>query len=95
MNQAMLRNLTSDELERHLWITEPYSPAHNALLTVLDANDKPNEDLDFDRVEDALADINIDAEKMLLSVKSLLEQCTEICGDIKHSTTRIQCELDL
>tara|TARA_R110002050_G_scaffold294546_1_gene452439 strand:- start:880 stop:1233 length:354 start_codon:yes stop_codon:yes gene_type:complete len=40
MNEAMLRNLTPDELERHFWITEPYSPIHNAVCSVIDEREE-------------------------------------------------------
>ena len=35
-NPDMIRILTGDELERHLWQTEPYSPRHLALIDLLD-----------------------------------------------------------
>lgn len=67
MNEAMLRNLTPNELERHLWITEPYSPTHLAVLAVL-------EEIEETPAAIASDDINYEATEIKTTVANMKQE---------------------
>ena len=74
MNEAMLRNLTVDELENHLYVTQPYSPAHRAVLEVLDERDElDNNHPDYNLMRDRLEAIERHANVSCGAMEELLE----------------------
>lgn len=62
MNDAMLRNLTLDEMECQLRVTEQDSPAHLAVCKALDAMEEGNPDAKA--MSRILADIESDAHDL-------------------------------
>ncbi|WP_022957255.1 hypothetical protein [Spongiibacter tropicus] len=74
MNDAMLNNITIDELETHLWLTEPYSSAHNAVLKVLDERDELDDSHpDYNLIRDRLETIERHANVSCGAMEELVE----------------------
>ena len=95
MNEAMLRNLSPEELESHLWITEPYSPTHLAVLSILDASDSELQGSYFSDVVNSVRNINAYKDAMVEEIQSALDRCRQLADNIGSSTSCIQRTLDL
>tara|TARA_R110001592_G_scaffold363400_1_gene688189 strand:- start:47785 stop:48114 length:330 start_codon:yes stop_codon:yes gene_type:complete len=109
MNQAMLRNLTPNELERHLWITEPYSPAHLAVLAMLEEIEETPADIDQDDINYEATEIKSTVATMEKGVNNAMrrleilndeifgsfESCLLAARSISASADNIQRNLDL
>lgn len=85
MNQAMLRNLTPDELERHLWITEPYSPAHQAVLAVLEEIEETPADIDQDEINYETCEIKGTVETMERGINAALRRLETFNNEISDA----------
>lgn len=85
MNEAMLRNLTPNELERHLWITEPYSPAHLAVLAVLEEIEETPADIDQDDINYEACEIKETVETMEKGIHAALRSLETFNNEISDA----------
>ena len=109
MNEAMLRNLTPDELERHLWITEPYSPTHLAVLAVIEEFEEGAEFIDQAGINSEARQIKENVEGMKKGINDAfgrlnefsvvmadaLENLSITASSISAGANDIQCSLNL
>ena len=92
INPALLRNLSPEEFERHLYMTQPYSPAHLAAIASHDAQgdlaDAEADAEDADHAYQAEKKRRIDAEDAITAVEVALNEANTENQDIAAELTR-------
>lgn len=91
MNDAMLRNLTLDELECHLRVTEQDSPAHIAVCMKLDALDLP--DTRHEQAVNSLTGMKADANNIAKALESISISIRDQLGDVFDDTEKLSANI--
>ncbi|GAB3380843.1 hypothetical protein NCG89_00865 [Spongiibacter taiwanensis] len=91
MNEAMLRNLTLDELECHLRVTEQGSPAHIAVCMKLDELDVP--DARHEQAVTRLTELKAGANNLSKAIESISNAVRDQLGGLFDDAEQLSADI--